>query len=635
MAMKYFVSLHTRSKLTGWWGLLGPVIIATASAAATDCALEADGTCQQQANIPPIGNEKCGVYMAPSTLGEETNMGIYTGIPLKDGELVRFPEIAIPLLFREWGEHTAGFDDGTLWDRYIWEGDVMGIESYVDTNREKTKAVFVPGVGCTVNSILDMNNIKSTHGSVYDTMGMHRSRDPGTGAFTPYHAANTKAITDIPAGAELFASYGDYWIPDIPGVQVTLEEPLNRAENFLRNHYLPWIKERDGKLSPSLKQGLWEFTRSFPIYDTSFTNLPRVDFDKVQSFWKENKSVDEDNVDNTSIVRHFIRQQSIRSPEWLEEHGYCQDHLRPGRSTIPQAGYGAFATRFLPAGTVVGYSPLVHMGYYGRDVLTIRYPDGHLKFDLVINYSFGHPNSTLLLTPYGGMVNYINHSPKAPNVAVRWPDKELIAHKPHWLRRAPETLRDTIEKIGLSFEYVALRDIQPGEEVFMDYGPEWETAWQEHIREWTPVDDASQYMHSSLWTEKTFRTAAELEENPYPPNLVTMCYESYSATDEDGVGEWLPVLRPLQYRVYCDVLDRIDPIEVGQNSTYNVEMRLNSGGTIVVRNVEQTGIFLYDRAFSQDWHLPNAFRHEIKIPDEIMPPAWLNGPAVPQNERQF
>jgi hypothetical protein len=30
--------------------------------------------------------------------------------------------------------------------------------------------------------------------------------------------------------------------------------------------------------------------------------------------------------------------------------------------------------------------------------------------------------------------------------------------------------------------------------------------------------------------------------------------------------------------------------------------------------------------FSADWHLPNAFRHIIKIPDDVMPEAWRNGP---------
>jgi hypothetical protein len=64
-----------------------------------------------------------------------------------------------------------------------------------------------------------------------------------------------------------------------------------------------------------------------------------------------------------------------------------------------------------------------------------------------------------------GMVNYINHDSKNRNVRIKWPDFELVAHKPDWLEKDVYFLRDTISKIGLSFEYVVTRDIQKGEEV--------------------------------------------------------------------------------------------------------------------------------------------------------------------------
>jgi hypothetical protein len=34
---------------------------------------------------------------------------------------------------------------------------------------------------------------------------------------------------------------------------------------------------------------------------------------------------------------------------------------------------------------------------------------------------------------------------------------------------------------GLASDVVALRDIQPGEEAFIDYGSEWEEAWKTHF----------------------------------------------------------------------------------------------------------------------------------------------------------
>ena len=37
---------------------------------------------------------------------------------------------------------------------------------------------------------------------------------------------------------------------------------------------------------------------------------------------------------------------------------------------------------------------------------------------------------------------------------------------------------------GLAFEIYALRDISPGEEIFMDYGLAYEKAWEQHVMQW-------------------------------------------------------------------------------------------------------------------------------------------------------
>lgn len=256
---------------------------------------------------------------------------------------------------------------------------------------------------------------------------------------------------------------------------------MDEADYFMDQHYLPFIERNKGELTTEMKEALWEFTtKDFPIYNQAMTNLPRFPWSEVEAFVeKELKAKDAASGEKISLVRHFIRQQSIRSIDWLNDYGYCQDHIQPLPSTIPQAGRGAFATRDLPEGTVVGYAPLIHVGVHGREIYDITYnnvgEEGERhEYDLVLNYSFGHKNSTVMLTPYGGMVNFINHgSGDKANVKVRWPDRNLVAHKPEWLKEDPYFLRDTIEKIGLSFEYVALRDIKEGEEVLMDYGPEW------------------------------------------------------------------------------------------------------------------------------------------------------------------
>lgn len=122
----------------------------------------------------------------------------------------------------------------------------------------------------------------------------------------------------------------------------------------------------------------------------------------------------------------------------LEVHGKCLDNIRYGKSNIPHAGRGAFATRSIRSesvifimellcllylfnmtfavsyteGGLVAPAPLLHIP--DRDILTmyaeklddrtgeeyrdISKPIGH---QLLVNYCFGHKASSILLCPYG------------------------------------------------------------------------------------------------------------------------------------------------------------------------------------------------------------------------------------------
>lgn len=44
-------------------------------------------------------------------------------------------------------------------------------------------------------------------------------------------------------------------------------------------------------------------------------------------------------------LRSLYEPSSTRSVEYLERHGRCIDTIVPGKSTLPQAGRGAFAKR--------------------------------------------------------------------------------------------------------------------------------------------------------------------------------------------------------------------------------------------------------------------------------------------------
>mmetsp|Transcript_25944 Transcript_25944/g.39184 ORF Transcript_25944/g.39184 Transcript_25944/m.39184 type:complete len:637 (+) Transcript_25944:90-2000(+) len=603
-----------------------------------------DNTCQDAHT-----SVECHVYMAPSTIAEDANLGIYTAKDLQTDEVINFPEIAIPLLFRDWARHSNISEDGVLWDRYIWDHGVANTEPKTSVlKREDRGAVFVPGVGCTINSRLELNNIHSCSHASYDTCGLHRSTDVGAGAFSAYHSSPSIASRFIPAGSELMAEYGDSWIPEIPGVMNTQDEFMDAADDFLDEYY-EWIQEHPS-LSPNVQEGLWDLSREFGNggsilkYDFVLGTLPRRATwremqDHLESTQEERAAFAKADIIDTTVsdkarlspTRKFIDDSGRRSIEWLQKHGKCQDHLRPGRSTIAQAGRGAFASRALPKGTVVGYSPLIHFGKDGRESLRIEHvykdkKETKAQEDLIINYSFGHRDSTILLTPYGAMVNYINHHRERANVKVQFPSVELVAHKPEWLLKSPtDFLQHAHEKIGLSFDYVALRDIQGGEEVFMDYGDEWIEAWEQHVEEWTPSQgEMEDYTHSSEWTESYLRTLKELSTNPYPANLITLCTVSYQQYDDNDADErinvWIPVAQPTVKRKYCDVLERDE-----DNDTYTVRI-YTKNETVVVQDVPHSseGVELLDQLHSADWHLASAFRHYIQIPDDLLPKVWKN-----------
>ena len=141
---------------------------------------------------------------------------------------------------------------------------------------------------------------------------------------------------------------------------------------------------------------------------------------------------------------------------------------------------------------------------------------------------------------------------------------------------------------------------------------------------WEPVEGSGNYVHRTEWPEDYIRTLSEQEVSPYPDNLVVTCLESYGETNH-GTFTFLPVLNELPQRVYCRAVKR----SKSKPYKYEVEMDIqieNKPYTIVVENVPEEGIFLYEKAFAADWHLPNSFRHEIMIPDDIFPELWQNGP---------
>jgi hypothetical protein len=344
---------------------------------------------------------------------------------------------------------------------------------------------------------------------------------------------------------------------------------------------------------------------------------------------------------------HYSQPTSFQTTDWLQEHGRCMDNLRSGASTVSKAGRGAFTTRAIREGSVVVPVPLLQIP--DKAVLNmytlvqdesgdlVRESDSIIGTQLLINYCFGHPTSKMLFVPTGSNAGLINHSDK-PNAKLVWSSHP--AHERHWLQLPPEELVSANNRyIGLMMEVVALRDIAEGEEVFIDYGKEWNEAWSKHETEWNTriatgelpkewpiraVDMNSEYV------SKPFQTLDELKQHPYPENIrlvafIVLQHDGATGTREDPRRwEAPPAGKPFttEHLVDCEVVDATTSAD-GLH-LYTVRWTRN-GETVFVKDVPHDTFTFVDQPGTSDQFTPSPFRHYIGIPDDIFPQGpWRN-----------
>lgn len=346
--------------------------------------------------------------------------------------------------------------------------------------------------------------------------------------------------------------------------------------------------------------------------------------------------------------KKFPTPPAPKSSDWLKRHAICIDTLKPGVSTIPGAGRGAFTSRFTGKGAIVASSPVIHfdkreMDMMEQDLSTklggatgfVYNATKIIGQQLLTNYLFGHPNSPVALLPTSPVVNFINHSPE-PNVAIQWGS---IFFDKSYLDKVPAQLLS--EGRGLAIDYVALRDIGPDEELFLDYGLDWTSAWEDHVGRWEASDPS--YLSASDYTKlhqgEVFRTTTEQKTKPYPDNIRTACVykvhnvEGDEAEEEEFEIEWevhhIGCLRP------CDIVERVSNdgsihytamMHTVGNLVGTYACFLSPTQTHVVTNVPANQIKLVDRSYSTDQYLPGAFRHMIGVPPLLYPQIWMDTP---------
>ena len=251
-----------------------------------------------------------------------------------------------------------------------------------------------------------------------------------------------------------------------------------------------------------------------------------------------------------------------RQVDWLDEHGWCIDNVEIRTSSVPGAGRGAFMKRRLAAGKVVLPAPL--QVFKHRDIFSNTEPE-----QLYVNYCLQPENTNMVFFPYGPVVGAINHSKKLANVRYQWSSHPL--HRADILEMNYRQFWDNIYPGALILELVALRDLHPGEELFMDYGEAWSQAWQTHVNNWQPPPNAGDYVYPEDMDEtETLRTIVEQETDPYPQNLITMCATPDHEREKHRITWYEPEGEMAEYMVYCHILEK----RLSHNGDYEYDVSL-------------------------------------------------------------
>ncbi len=372
------------------------------------------------------------------------------------------------------------------------------------------------------------------------------------------------------------------------------------------------------------------------------------------------KSIEQLNkVDSQSISKSLAKQTTLeRNVTWIRENGMCLELVRPGKSTIKQAGRGAFAQAFIEKDSIIVPAPLntiidrLKLVIYDleKDVETGELVKNYVPIgqQLLLNYCFGHPQSSLLLCPMTNVV-LMNHcssrivgegncGKNGPNAKIKWASS-WDTNTPVWLEKSLDDIEaeTKVGNRGLSFDVVATRDIAPGEEIFLDYGIDWENKWNDHIENWEPPEFTSDYKSvRSMINDRKFKTVDELESNPYPDNVLQVCFckwcdsedEEDDEESEDEIEE--EKITHSGSTIASDVgvegeesLYPCDIVEKASDESFTVRVFCKKK-TFMITSYSSDLVTFRMQKYTSDQHLSGVFRHFIGIDDDMFPDHWKN-----------
>lgn len=195
------------------------------------------------------------------------------------------------------------------------------------------------------------------------------------------------------------------------------------------------------------------------------------------------------------------------------------------------------------------------------------------------------------------------------------------------------------------------------DEVFLDYGPGWEEAWENHVKSWSPPEEDGIFGSYASIKElndsmEPPRTEAELAANPLPDNVVTGCmftasfdysYDEFEAgfdwstlsdgeilkhfADDGSEYVWHEINSFPRFWP-CSVMSGNDKdgyiVRIFQASWEYDTPWAQKGLPMFLTNYPRESIRYFNKQGLSDQHLPNAFRYHPELPDDIFPEQWKN-----------
>ena len=621
---------------------------------ASNVECQVDGTCTEEKVA------ECGLYMAESSI-PGAGWGVYAGRDFdRNLPLDMYNDVVIQHvdMTRQRSLQKELFNielPKLLLREYFWKP--AETDAYFDAHEVES---ISPGFGMLANCALGLVNHEQA--SCRARSSGPRS-SPTAGASSSYHDCQFHTTRPIPAGHELFDNYGDDWFRTRSnqfGKDIPLTDDIEVADAIVAL----WQEEVEGK-DPSVAADLWDMVvvpgispflsrRSRRALPSTSGDAMKIDFFGMTQ--------------NTVAYQTLNSNSTIRSMEWLQENGLCLDHIevKPIELRNNQER-GAFARRPIAAGAIVAPAPVVHLSRKHTEILfadvneepkTVLWK-GH---QLLLNYCYGHPSSSILLFPFSHGINLINHANplynQSANVGIRW--SKRMSH-PEWLNLTTMELLEHNTHSGLMMEFYALSDIKQGDEILFDYGNTWQDAWDRHSTLWNywQEDGDAAVVHSdnyiSAWDFHQQCIFNMSESNASddclydaPSWIEVRCWiDDFSNLEaKDGWLEWgAPVDSNLNdggtthgmidETLACRVLSRIENVNDKTDRLFRIQIQRDENSSVLdglnVTNVPLSAIIMVDRPYTNNQYLRQAFRHEIRLPDDMVPSSWKDLEPDPNN----